>query len=238
VLGASVERIMGLLGNESRVLDVGGGARPFRRADVVLDLMPYESRGELGAEGPGAERFTADTWVQHDICAREPWPFGDKEFDFAICSQTLEDVRDPIWVCSELVRVAKAGYIETPSRLEEQSFGIQGPWVGWGHHHWLVETEDDRVRFIFKHHVVHGRASAYFPVGFGDRLSDAERVNAFFWKDGFSYEERMFFDDSLDGYLDSFVSSELARRGLSRPAPARPSLPRRAIDLVGGRIRR
>ena len=57
-----------------------------------------------------------------------------------ICSHTLEDVRDPIWVCSEIQRVAKAGYIEVPSRLEEQSYGFQGPWVGWGHHHWLIEV--------------------------------------------------------------------------------------------------
>lgn len=238
MLAASVERILGLVGDDSRVLDVGAWARPFRRADVVLDLMPYETRGMLGFQGPEVERFTADTWVIHDICTREPWPFRDKEFDFAICSHTLEDVRDPIWVCSELVRVAKAGYIETPSRLEEQSYGFQGPWVGWGHHHWLVETDDNRVRFTFKHHVMHGRDSDHFPPGFRDRLSEAERVNAFFWKDDFTYEEQVFLDaPGLDGYLASFVSSELAKRGLSRPAPPRPSLARRAIDMVGGRVR-
>ncbi len=58
-----------------------------------------------------------------DICDHEPYPFGDQEFDFVICSQTLEDVRDPIWVCSEINRIGKAGYIEVPSRLEEQSWG-------------------------------------------------------------------------------------------------------------------
>ena len=54
----------------------------------------------------------------------------DGFFDFAICSHTLEDVCDPVWVCEELARVAKAGYIEVPSRLEEQAWSFQGPWVG------------------------------------------------------------------------------------------------------------
>ena len=72
--------------------------------------MPYETRGLYGRDGPdGPERFSADTWVQRDICDREPYPFEDEQFDFVVCSHTLEDVRDPIWVCDEMVRVAKRG---------------------------------------------------------------------------------------------------------------------------------
>lgn len=171
---------MHLIDEDATVLDVGGWARPFRRADVVLDRNPYTTRGELGADGEGPEHFSAATWVQGDICDRTPWPFADRRFDFVVCSHTLEDVRDPIWVCSELLRVAKAGYIETPSRAEEQCYGIQGPWVGWGHHHWLVEASGDHLRFTFKHHVMHGRASDHFPAGFHDLLSEKERVLAFF----------------------------------------------------------
>jgi hypothetical protein len=39
------------------VLDVGGWGRPFTRADWVLDLMPYETRGLYGRDGTGEERF-------------------------------------------------------------------------------------------------------------------------------------------------------------------------------------
>ena len=238
MLAASVERILGLLDGPAQVLDVGAWAKPFRRADVVIDRMPYGTRGVLGSDGPGPERFSEDTWIVRDICDREPWPFRDGEFDFAVCSHTLEDVRDPLWVCSELARVAGAGYIETPSRLEEQSYGFQGPWVGWGHHHWLVEAHGSHIEFAFKHHVMHGRETDHFPAGFRDRLSDAERVTAFFWSGSFSASERAFEEaPDLDTYLSSFVTQEMARRGLVRPAPVRPPLPRRVIDrLVRGAV--
>src|SRR5437764_10623004 len=100
------------------VLDVGGGASPFPRADYVLDLRPYQERGS-GSSGSAHQhladvpvRYGPDTWVVWDVCDHHPWPFRDGQFDFAVCSHLLEDVRDPVWVCSELGRVAKAGYIE------------------------------------------------------------------------------------------------------------------------------
>src|SRR5689334_4849152 len=149
MLDASLTRFLERLGPDDQVLDVGGWGKPLTRADWVLDLMPYETRGLYGVEGEPPERFTADTWVVRDICDAEPSPFADDQFDFVVCSHVLEDVRDPIRVCSELARVAKAGYIEVPSRLEEQSFGFQGPWVGWGHHHWLIDVEGDSIEFVF-----------------------------------------------------------------------------------------
>ena len=104
------------------------------------------SSGGTATEGLSVSARTL--WIEHDICAREPWPFAERQFDFAVCSHTLEDVRDPIWVAAELQRVAVAGYIEVPTLREELTYGIQGPWVGWGHHRWLVLVQDpvDRVR--------------------------------------------------------------------------------------------
>src|SRR5918999_2115646 len=130
MLAASVARLDEVLGEDDVVLDVGGAFQPLNRADWVVDLLPYEERGAHGSIGPGPERFGPETWVQRDVCDREPFPFEDGSIDFAVCSHTLEDLRDPIWVCSELVRVAKAGYVEVPSRLEEQSWGVIGEWAG------------------------------------------------------------------------------------------------------------
>ena len=81
---------------------------------MVFSVGPH-SRGHAG-------HFTAATWIRQDICGGR-WPFDDHFFDFAICSHTLEDVRDPLHVCAELMRVAKAGYIEVPSRVKETCLG-------------------------------------------------------------------------------------------------------------------
>lgn len=226
MLDSSARRILDRLGPEDLVLDVGGWAKPFSRADWVIDLQPYETRGLYGQEGDGEqaraggeqrvstretsralERFTRETWVTRDICAREPWPFADDEFVFAICSHTLEDVRDPVWVCSELVRVARAGYVEVPSRLEEQTWGIQGPWVGRGHHHWLVDVAQDRIEFVFKHHILHGRQSDHFPPGFAATLTPEQRVQCLWWEGAFAFAERIFVGpEEIDAYLQGFVA--------------------------------
>ena len=208
VLEASARRISQRLGSDALVLDVGGGARPFWRADWVIDLAAYDSRGQLGWDGdPRHERFGPRTWVQRDICDREPWPFSDRQFDFAVCSHTLEDVRDPIWVASELGRVARAGYIEVPALQEELTYGIQGPWVGWGHHRWLVFAGDDKIEFLFKHHVIN-RVGSHSPAGSAERLTPEEKVQTLWWEGRLEARERfMWTAAELDGFLEQMAAS-------------------------------
>ena len=226
-----MQRIQEGLGGADLVLDIGGWGKPFRRADWVIDAMPYETRGLLGFDGDGPERYSRETWIQRDLCDHEPYPFGDKEVDFVVCSHTLEDVRDPVWVCQEMIRIAKAGYIETPSRLEEQSYGFQGPWVGWGHHHWLVETTPGGIEFVFKHHVVN-RPGDHFPAGFRDSLAPDERVTTLWWEGTFECGERLFVGpEELDPYLRGFVDRNLQLRGWDGRTP----LHRRLRSLLARR---
>jgi hypothetical protein len=163
-------------------------------------------------------------------------PFADNFFDFVICSQTLEDLRDPIWVCEEVRRVGKAGYIELPSRLEEQTWGIHGRWVGWSHHHWLADVSDDHIDFVFKHHIIHARPRARFPLGFHETLSAAERVQQLWWTDTFTVRERaLMTPEETDDYFESFVAREMAARGMSQPPP--PSWLRRKASRALRRVR-
>lgn len=224
MLEASARRILAQLGPDDLVLDVGGWAQPFARADWVLDLMPHETRGIYGYDRAAVdERFTADTWVQRDICDREPWPWPDGHFDFAICSHTLEDVRDPVWACSELSRVARAGYVEVPSRLEEQALGVHGPWAGWSHHHWLCDVADGGLEVVLKPPMVHFRESDHFPAGFHATLNPEQRVQCLWWEGEVECGERVFIDSRpLDAYLAGFVARH------SPPAPRRARRLRRS----------
>jgi hypothetical protein len=210
MLPASLARFEREVPSNAMVLDVGGWAKPLHRADWVLDVMPYDTRGMLGTEGEGPERFTEATWLRRDICAREPWPFEDGQFDFAVCSHVLEDIRDPLWVCAELQRVARAGYIEVPSRLEEQSWHVQGNWVGWGHHHWLIEVDGDCLDFLFKPHHIHAREEFRFPHSFWETLSPEQRVVQLWWRDRFEAREVLLFGPGeLDADLAGFVRRNL-----------------------------
>jgi methyltransferase family protein len=132
-----------------RVLDVGGGMQPLLRADVVIDIMPFEERGSHGSMGEGKPNFTKDSWIVADFSNHERFPFSDKEFDFVFCSHTLEDIADPFWVCREMQRVGKRGYIETPPREAESTRGIAGKWkinkqyfAGYYHHRWFSSNTD------------------------------------------------------------------------------------------------
>lgn len=186
------------LPDAATVLDVGGWACPLARADVVLDLMPHATRGLYGWNGDrAAERFTADTWLEHDICSRTPFPFEDDAFDVVVCSHTLEDVRDPVWVASELSRVARAGYVEVPSRLEEQAWGVNGDYAGWSHHHWLIDVDEaaQHVDFTFKLHSLHVRGHGWtFSPAFAQALTPRERVSTLWWEGDFTARERIFYD--------------------------------------------
>ena len=194
-------RVNALVG-DGLVLDVGGWTNPWPRADYVIDLLPYETRtlahdlsfdiskGELLHHQKPGERFSKRTWIVHDICGDQPWPFPDKTFDFIVCSQMLEDVRDPIRACAEMIRVGKAGYIETPSRLMEHVRGIErAGMAGYCHHRWLVELEGATLSFRHKPHLLHTRSRYYVPLRHLQQDSEQLRYNCLFWTDTFSHRE-------------------------------------------------
>ena len=179
-----------------KVLDVGGWACPFNRADYVLDAMPYDSRGfyqTIGlpaSQGGEVEHFNQETWLVRDICDKQPWPFADKFFDFAICAHVLEDVRDPLFVCAELMRVAKAGYIEVPSRLVESCRGCEAPHIaGLSHHRWLITKEGCRLDFLMKFHAIHASFDLSLPESFLRTLTPEQKILSFFWEESFEAKE-------------------------------------------------
>jgi hypothetical protein len=198
VYEANEAKVLSLIGPEDVVLDVGGWARCFNRANYVLDAAAYETRGtcyreafQLEAQGGPVEHFTDETWIRLDLCDRTPWPFEDKAIDFCMCSHTLEDIRDPLWVCSEIRRVAKRGYIEVPSRAFEASRNREpGVPVGLCHHRWHCEIEGAHITFFPKMHHIHGDPRCSIPESCWQSLPEEELVAWLFWEDHFTFEEK------------------------------------------------
>jgi SAM-dependent methyltransferase len=219
ILRSNLPRLRGLAGAAERVLDIGGWYQPFNLATHVVDLQPYATRRTHEALDPqDHERFSAETWCVIDVCA-PPWPYPDRFFDFVICSNLLEDVRDPIAVCGELCRVGRAGYIETPSRVREifskgRLFTLRAlrgsvPEIGFYHHRWFVETEGSHLRFTAKTTALAEDRRQYLTRrDLGRKLTEAESGLGLFWEGGFTYEE--VFADLRSDY-PAFRRAALAR---------------------------
>ncbi len=182
------------------VLDIGGWAHPFNRANYVLDLAPYETRGYYNRTfakanpippiGGDTEIFTKDRWIVRDICDKEPYPFPDKGIDFVVCSHTLEDIRDPLWVCSEMIRIGKAGYIEVPSRLWETCRGMAPGIAGLAHHRWLIDIDASAssIRFLQKYHRIHNWRYS-LPSSLLRKVAEERAVQWLFWSGSFEFRE-------------------------------------------------
>jgi hypothetical protein len=127
--------------------------------------------------------------------------------------------------------VARAGYVEVPSRLEEQSFGVQGPWVGWSHHRWLIDADADGLAFAHKSQLLDHRAADRFPVGFHATLRPEQRVTTLWWEGALPARERFFADPAeYDAYLCSFVAGHRPRRVPAALAGRAPPPGTRALE--------
>ena len=168
MLPQAADRIAEQVPDDALVLQAGGGRGILERADWVLDDGPHEPHG-------GA-RYSRRTWVERDVCGRAPWPFEDGRFAFAVCTQ-LQDWRDPIYVCSELARVARAGYVEIPTFEAE---------LGCGTGRWLCDVTGAELVFVAKPHDPRVRV----PRRRIEDLAPAERVHALFWETALPARER------------------------------------------------
>lgn len=183
-----------------RVLDVGGAWQPLNTATHIIDILP-NARVEAALSSNEPIRFSEATYVVHDLC-RKPWPFHDHFFDYSFCSETLEDLRDPVAVCEELMRVSKRGYIEVPSRMRECFHQKSGYiWrrltgrplrIGYGHHRWLCEAEGDRLTFTVKPGTLtYSRKYFLTRDELGRDLTPQEAAIAFYWNGSFQVSERL-----------------------------------------------
>ena len=78
-------------------------------------------------------------------------PFKDKEFDYVILSHVLEHVPNLLEFVSEIERISKAGYIELPTKLNDNLvFGCDEDDVG---HKWWFEFDDVKNQLLYSEKV-------------------------------------------------------------------------------------
>lgn len=169
-----------------RVLDVGGGHNPLKRANVVVDLDVHATSHRN--HNP-LRLYEHQQFMQASV---ENLPFKSKEFDYVFCSQTLEHVSNPQAACAELQRVAKRGLIDAPRSCLDLAFSHTD-------HIWLIDRIDGILYFRPK--PIKTTSSVIFDnwasIGWRFDQSVQERVdflyrnvsnNLFEWEDSFEFK--------------------------------------------------
>ena len=102
----SKKYIENLLQNNStwNILDIGCGYNANKFAKVICDIQDLSNHYQ-------DKKFIRLT--------EKKLPFKDKEFDFVVASHVMEHVEDVEFFIKELERVSKKGYIELPTKLED-----------------------------------------------------------------------------------------------------------------------
>ena len=124
------------INKNDKVLVIGPGHNPTYRSNVIVEKFIDTNYHRCG----DVKIYPHQTFVHAD---GEKLPFKDKEFDYVICNQVLEHVEHPEAFVKELCRVARRGYIETPSLLGEYLFPKKS-------HKWVILDIDNKLVFYEK----------------------------------------------------------------------------------------
>ena len=111
-----------------KILDIGCGYSANEFANTICDVQDlskfYEGKNFVKLDG-------------------NRLPFEDNHFDFVIASHVLEHVEDYKFFISELERVSNKGYIELPTKLEDNLV-----FENKKAHIWQMEFDDNNSKLL------------------------------------------------------------------------------------------
>ena len=127
---SSKNYIQSILSNniDWKVLDIGCGYSANKFATTICDVQDL------------SHYYKDKNFVKLDS---KRLPFEDNYFDFVIASHVLEHVEDYKFFINELERVSNKGYIELPTKLEDNLV-----FENKNDHLWQMDFDDDNSRLL------------------------------------------------------------------------------------------
>ncbi|AGE51569.1 SAM-dependent methyltransferase [Paramecium bursaria Chlorella virus CvsA1] len=180
------------------VIDIGGSAGGW--SSKVVDAVVDYNEADWHKERPEVKVFRGN------ICHPNTWDDVleyvkiNGLFDFCICTHTLEDISNPAFVCEQISKIAKGGYIAVPSKHRELAYPETPMFRGYVHHRWIF--------------TICGNSFVGFPkIGYLEKESSFDRVAdcsdhcadlSFFWED--SVKVDVINDDYLGPTSEAVIS--------------------------------
>ncbi len=111
-----------------KILDIGCGYSANDFANTICDIQDL------------SEFYKDKNFIKLE---NKKLPFEDNNFDFVIASHVLEHVEDPKFFIAELERISKKGYIELPTKLEDNLV-----FENKKDHLWHMDFDDDNLKLL------------------------------------------------------------------------------------------
>jgi SAM-dependent methyltransferase len=168
--------IESLIKPDAKVLEIGPGRFPFSKATHFCGWSTDEKN-----------KFNNYKTVN---IAEDIFPYEDKEFDFVYCRHVIEDLWNPINALKEILRITKAGYIETPSPLCETAKGVDATNInyrGYAHHRYFVWNDSGVLNILPKFPIV--ETDFFQSKIFLDDEMEEILQNPFYWNTFFYFKD-------------------------------------------------
>jgi len=160
----------------------------------VLEIGPGNIPFSLSTKTIGYNEKIKDC-IELDIDVNQ-LPFENKSTDFVYSRHTLEDIQNPDFCMSEIIRISDSGYIETPSPLIEVTKGVDAlsksiHYAGYVHHRYIVwsDIEKCEIYFLPKYSAI---IDNYFNPDNNDKLKIYNIINnnPIYWNNYFIWKDK------------------------------------------------
>jgi len=177
------------------ILDIGCGYNANKFANVICDIQDLSNY------------YLNKKFIK---LTEKKLPFNDKEFDFVVASHVMEHVEDVEFFIKELQRVSKQGYIELPTKLEDNLV-----FENKKDHLWHMDFDDVENKILISKKVQY--IEPILTVASINRLNKFFRnslVLELFWKGTIDYKinkstEKTFVKISILNLLKKYFSKRL-----------------------------
>jgi hypothetical protein len=127
-----------------KVVDVGGslGGWSANVTDAIIDF-----NDPIIVSNSQIKHFKCDITDHNSWSDILKYIEENGKFDFCICTHTLEDIMNPVFVSNQITKIAKSGYIAVPSKYRELSRFECGntSYRGYIHHRWIFDITADNI---------------------------------------------------------------------------------------------
>jgi len=161
-----------------RVVDVGGshGGWSVNYIDAIVDFNDPLSDSNSKIKHFKCDITNPDSWNELLLYVE-----NNGKFDFCICTHTLEDIMNPVYVAEQIQKISKEGYVAVPSKYRELTRFESGDkgYRGYIHHRWIFDIIDNvfvgypKINYLDSTNIFDKVAK------YDDNICDL----SFFWKD-------------------------------------------------------